>query len=144
MEIITKSEQETKEVAQVLGKEALTIKQDKALVFVLQGDLGSGKTTFVQGFAKGLGVKERILSPTFVLMKRFKANSRELYHFDCYRIKNEKEILNLDFKEILDNPNNIIVLEWGDKIKKILPKKSFLLKFACLNREERKIKIQEL
>ena len=120
----------------------------KALVLALEGDLGGGKTTFLQGFARGLKIKEKILSPTFVIMKKFKIRVDScsdscrfvyFYHIDCYRIKNPKEILNLGWKEITNNPQNIVAVEWADKIRKILPKKKIIIKFKFVNKNTRRL-----
>ncbi len=97
-----------------------------ALILSLEGDLGGGKTTFLQGFAKGLGIKEKILSPTFVIMRKSKIKNQKskfnnFYHIDCYRIQKPKEILDLGWKEIIKNPRNIVAVEWAEKISKILP-----------------------
>jgi tRNA threonylcarbamoyladenosine biosynthesis protein TsaE len=85
--IITKSAEETQKLGKKIAGEMKSRKT--AVVLGLQGDLGSGKTTFLQGFARGLNIKEKILSPTFVIMKKFQAptqNFKYLYHLDCYRI----------------------------------------------------------
>jgi len=116
----------------------------RAFVLALQGDLGGGKTTFLQGLAKGLGIKERILSPTFVLMKRFpiknkKSGFKDFYHFDCYRIKSQKDLSVLDFKKIVSDPFNIVAIEWAERIKKTLPSDSFFLKFEFIDKTARKI-----
>ena len=114
IEMITKNEQETKKVAKLLAQEIdgptsrRTI--NRAVVIGLQGELGSGKTRFVQGFAKGLGIRQRLTSPTFVLMKKYK----NLYHIDCYRLNKPKDLLDLDFKEIIDDSQNIVVVEWAE------------------------------
>ncbi len=76
MEIISESLQKTKKTGEILAKETLKTKSSKALVFELKGNLGSGKTSFTQGFARGLGIKEKITSPTFNLMKKFKINKK--------------------------------------------------------------------
>jgi tRNA threonylcarbamoyladenosine biosynthesis protein TsaE len=94
-------------------------------------------TTFIKAFAKGLGIKKRLTSPTFVLMK----NYRNFYHIDCYRIKSYKDILGLDFQEIISNPKNIILIEWAEKVKKILPKDVIWIKFKIISEKEREIKI---
>ncbi|MBU1255478.1 tRNA (adenosine(37)-N6)-threonylcarbamoyltransferase complex ATPase subunit type 1 TsaE, partial [Patescibacteria group bacterium] len=70
-EIITKSDQETKELAGEIAQEMLGRENSEALVIGLEGDLGSGKTTFIQGIAQGLGIKDKITSPTFVIMKKY-------------------------------------------------------------------------
>ncbi len=122
----------------------------EALILALEGDLGGGKTTFLQGFAKGLGIKEKILSPTFILMRRHQipnsksqTNSKfeNFYHIDYYRIQKPKEILDLGWKEIIKNPRNIVAVEWAEKISKILPKEATKIKFEFINKKTRKIVI---
>lgn len=113
--------------------------KNKALILALQGDLGSGKTTFTQGLAKFLKIKGRITSPTFVILKRFK----NLYHIDAYRINKPEEILDLGWREIISNPKNIIVIEWPEKIKKFLPKQTYFLNLKFINETQREIKIDK-
>jgi len=139
MEIITKSAKETQRVGMFLAEEFIKNKPDKnkAVVVALEGDLGGGKTTFIQGFAKGLGIKDKITSPTFVIMKKYNF----LYHIDCYRIKN-KDLLELDFNEIISNNCNFIVIEWAERVKKILPKNTLWLKFEYIDKNKRKILIK--
>lgn len=138
-QFIVQNQKQTEKLAKLLAKEILKYKNPKnhALVFGLVGNLGAGKTTFIQAFAKGLGIKNKITSPSFVLMKNYK----NFYHIDCYRIKNHKDILALDFKEIISNPKNIIMIEWAEKIKKILPKNTIWIKFRILGKNGRKITI---
>lgn len=142
-EIFTKNEKETNKLAKILAGEILKTKRvypelvEGALVIGLEGELGSGKTTFVKAFAKGLGIKNKITSPTFVLMKKYK----NLYHIDCYRIKNYKDILALDFQEIVSDSKNIIVIEWAERVKSILPKDAIWLKFKIISNKERGIEI---
>jgi tRNA threonylcarbamoyladenosine biosynthesis protein TsaE len=147
MEILTKSERETKKIGQILAKEVLKTNFKKPFVLALKGKLGGGKTTFLKGFARGLGIKEKILSPTFILIRKFNikhrtSNFEHFYHIDCYRIENPKEILDLGFKEIILNPKNIVAIEWANKIKKILPKEVVWLDFKIKGKNEREIKIK--
>lgn len=140
LEYSTNNPLQTKGIGEFLAKQILkTPHRGKALILALEGELGGGKTTFLQGFAKGLGVKEKILSPTFVIVKRFQLNNLPMeqfsnfYHIDCYRIKKTKEILDLGFQEIISNSKNIITIEWAERIKKILPKDVILVKFDFIN-----------
>ncbi len=148
--ITTNSAKETRKLGEKLAKDVLALRrfapQDKnnhAVVFALRGDLGGGKTTFLQGFAKMLGIKEKITSPTFVIMKKFKIKGKRafahFYHFDCYRIKNTREILELDFKEIISNPQNIIAVEWPENLGGFLPKGSVILNFKFAGKNKREI-----
>lgn len=139
VEILSKSEAQTKKIAGLLAQEIIKkpLKNKGALIIGLVGELGSGKTRFVQGFAKGLGIGRRLTSPTFVLMKKY----GNLYHLDCYRLHGPKDLLALDFKEIISNPKNLVLIEWAEKVKKILPKDTIWIKFETINPRERKIKI---
>jgi len=147
MEFITNSAKETQKLAVKLIKDLIREKTKSALVLGLVGELGAGKTTFIQGLAKSLKIKERILSPTFVIMKRFAIGDNpfaNLYHIDCYRIENPKELSALGFKEIIKNSKNLVVIEWAEKIKKILPKDTVWLKFEHLGEDQRRITIYDL
>ena len=144
---LVQNKKQTENLAKMLAEEILKHKNNKkqvyperlerALVFGFVGNLGAGKTTFIQAFAKGLGIRSRLTSPTFVLMKKY----NNLYHLDCYRIKDYKDILALDFAEIVSDFKNIIVIEWAEKIKKILPKNTVWIKFKILSNNKRKIEI---
>jgi tRNA threonylcarbamoyladenosine biosynthesis protein TsaE len=142
---LTKNPKETKELGKKIGKRFLKNKSKKlAKIITLEGDLGGGKTTFLSGFAKGLGIKEKILSPTFILIRKFNikhptSNFEHFYHIDCYRIKKPREILTLGLKEIVNNPKNIVAIEWPERIKEVLPKKVLKIKFKILGKEKREI-----
>lgn len=137
MEIPTKSAKETK----ALGKKIAANLKGGAIL-ALSGELGSGKTTFVQGLAKGLGIKQRIISPTFILVRKYDLGSKNFYHIDLYRLETgiDREVRNLGIEEIWDNPENIVAIEWAEKIKKIVPKKAIWIEFENLRGNERKIK----
>jgi len=138
MTIITKSATQTQKAGKLLAESL----KGKALI-CLEGELGSGKTTFIQGLARGLGIKERITSPTFVILKRFKVSKiQHLYHIDCYRIKNPQELLDLGFGEILEEKNAVVVIEWADRIREILPKDRLIIKFEFIDEKTRKIIIK--
>lgn len=147
MKVITTNSKQTKKLGQILAEQVLKTSLGKqALVIGLKGDLGTGKTTFLQGFAKGLKIKQTVLSPTFILMHKFKINKKNnslkfkfFYHIDCYRFNSVKEFLILDFKKIIDCPENIVAIEWADKIKKILPQNMVWLEFKYKDKDKRKI-----
>ncbi|MCK4891230.1 MAG: tRNA (adenosine(37)-N6)-threonylcarbamoyltransferase complex ATPase subunit type 1 TsaE [Candidatus Pacebacteria bacterium] len=145
-QITTKSPEETKEFAKVLVEEWIQINKTKNSNWLvcLYGDLGGGKTTFVQGLAEEFGIKETVNSPTFLIMKKYTSSKKinkkyTLYHFDCYRISDYKEILNLGWEEIISGENNLIVIEWPEKIEEILPEKRLNIEFKFINENARKI-----
>ena len=121
-----------------MAGEVLRTRTKDSLVIGLVGDLGGGKTTFLQGFAKGLGIKEKILSPTFIIIRKIK----NFYHIDCYRIKKAKELLDLGFRRIISSPGNIVAIEWADRVKSLLPKNYILVKFEFVGSDIRKITIE--
>lgn len=130
MKITTNSVTETKRLGYLLV-EAIVQAQEKlsrkkAFTIVLGGDLGGGKTSFLQGLARGLKIKERVLSPTFVIFRKYKIRKSEVpfrffYHFDCYRLKAREKNNTLGLVKILNDSQNFIALEWGDRINKLLP-----------------------
>ncbi|MBU2101438.1 tRNA (adenosine(37)-N6)-threonylcarbamoyltransferase complex ATPase subunit type 1 TsaE [Patescibacteria group bacterium] len=140
----TNNDKDTKRLAKALAEELTRLKGGGSVVLGLVGELGSGKTTFTQGLLKALGVKKRVLSPTFVIQKRFKllqdTGFKNAYHIDAYRIE-EKDLIDLGWKEILLE-KNIVVVEWADRVKKVLPKETIWIKFNYGGKEhERKITI---
>ena len=99
-------------------------KKKTATVIGLVGNLGAGKTAFTGGFLRALGVKGSVLSPTFVLMRNYALRSthyKVAYHIDAYRLDHPKELLAIGFKELIKNPNAIVLVEWANQVKKIMP-----------------------
>ena len=139
----TNNYKQTQKLGKDLAKEILKMSpQKRAIVLSLQGNLGGGKTTFLQGLAKGFGIKEKVLSPTFVIQKRFSLKGlkfKNLYHIDCYRLNSPKDIVELGFKDNLANPLNIIAVEWPEKIKKVLPRETIKISFEFIDENRRKI-----
>jgi len=115
---------------------------NRATIVGLYGDLGSGKTTFVQAVARALGVSETVNSPTFLIWKRFKIYDlrfKHLIHCDSYRLKSGEELKRLRFDELLADPANLILIEWADKVADILPKDHHKLFFEFIDDKTRKI-----
>lgn len=102
-------------------------------MIVLSGDLGAGKTTFVQGLAVGLGIVEQVTSPTFVLMKEYLGGRFPLMHIDIYRLNKVQELMDLGYDEFLD-PSYVVVVEWGDMVEPLLPKEH--LQVRLVNEDE--------
>jgi len=132
---VTNSAKETQKVGAKLAKQI-----KPPTIIALISDLGGGKTTFTQGLAKGLNIKEKIVSPTFVLERIYKIpkKSYALYHYDLYRIEPDDILID----EILENAkDNIVVIEWAEKILQRLPKDIIKIELSTLNDDRRKIKI---
>ena len=116
----------------------------EALVVGLYGDLGSGKTAFVQGAARAFGIKQKVTSPTFVIMKSFKLQASRFkffIHIDAYRLEKESELTHLGWQEIAADPGNIIFLEWPEKVQGILPQAIKKIRFAFIDETTREIEI---
>jgi tRNA threonylcarbamoyladenosine biosynthesis protein TsaE len=134
LECVSKNLNTTREIAKALAEEILETKTGKsALVFALSGELGSGKTAFIKSLISGLGVKKKVTSPTFVISRNFmlprKTGYKRVFHIDVYRIKKPSELGSLNTKDIFGNPENIVLVEWAEKIKSILPKSAIWIRF---------------
>lgn len=107
------SPEETQKIAEKTAQEF----KNKGGVIALSGDLGAGKTTFVQGFAKGLGIEEKIISPTFVLIRQHKipGTARVLFHVDLYRLEGEINLKEIGLEEVIQEKDNIVLIEWAEK-----------------------------
>ena len=161
--MISRSIEETREIARrFLNK--LVSQKDGAVVVGLFGDLGAGKTAFTQALAKELGVKRKVNSPTFVIMKKYpigkaygvkhtsprpslwrrrRGKFKYLFHLDAYRLKNEKELLHLGWEEIISNPKYLVFIEWPENIKKAMPKKHHQIHISHTKEGHRKFKIKK-
>lgn len=128
---ITKNALETQAFAKEI---AHTLKNGDILA--LYGELGSGKTTFVQGLAKELGIDQRIVSPTFIIMRSYDKN---FYHVDLYRTETGKDIEGLGLQEIMGDNDSIVVIEWPEKIEKLLPERTKRMYFTYRSDNEREI-----
>ncbi len=129
---------------EIIEKIESTKEREDACVLALSGDLGAGKTTLTQAIARALGVKESLVSPTFVLMKFYSLKHKRfntLVHIDAYRIDEDKELLVLGWEAILKDPTNLVLIEWPERVAKLIPKNAInvSLKHACETTREIKI-----
>lgn len=132
----------TREATIKLGEKlAGTLKGGQIVALI--GELGSGKTTLTKGIAKGLGVKNSryVNSPSFVIIKEYRGK-KALYHFDIFRLDSVKDLDTIGYEEYFYG-NGICVVEWADKIKKLLPKKYLEIKIKILKNNDREIKIRK-
>ena len=137
MEVITKNARETQRLGEKIGR-----RLKKGAVLALYGELGSGKTTFIQGLARGLGVEKRVISPTFVFVRQYPLSPKgTFYHIDLYRINEVAEASGLGLEEIFTDPEAVVAIEWAEKIDKILPRERTDIFFEYSGEKERKIKI---
>ena len=98
-------------------------------VIAMTGDLGSGKTTFTQGFARGMGIKDNVGSPTFKLVSEYKGEHLLLNHVDCYRLENEKDFFNIGGEKYLEPDGAITIIEWSEKITNVIPRDAIIIDF---------------
>ncbi len=142
--MVLKNLKDTEKLARQLAKKVL--QKGGPFVIALYGDLGAGKTTFARFLAKALGIKEKILSPTFVIIKTFSfprgqrmvGDFSVLVHIDAYRLKSAKDLTALGLKDLLKDRENILVIEWPEKVERYLPKNTVRIYFEVISEKERK------
>jgi len=146
MKIISTSALQTKKLGQLLAEELRG-----GEVICLAGDLGSGKTTFTQGLLKGLKIKGPYTSPTFAIVKEYKINLKfkilnlkllSVYHIDAYRITS-KDLLELGFADFAGQEKAIVILEWPEKVKRLIPPNAAWINFQWVSEKEREITFDE-
>ncbi|MFA5778063.1 MAG: tRNA (adenosine(37)-N6)-threonylcarbamoyltransferase complex ATPase subunit type 1 TsaE [Candidatus Paceibacterota bacterium] len=147
MKKVSKNVKETMEIAKIFLEKILKEKKitKDATVVCLSGNLGAGKTAFTQGIAKCLGVKNKVVSPTFVIFKKYPIKTKKhkfLYHMDAYRLKNKKELLPLGWKEIIGNDEHLVFIEWPENINKAIPKNAKYIYISNNKNEERILELK--
>jgi tRNA threonylcarbamoyladenosine biosynthesis protein TsaE len=131
LEIISRSSEQTRRVGMRLGSLL-----EPGNVVCLEGDLGSGKTTLVQGLAAGWGSFDLVTSPTFVLVNVYRrADQYQLYHLDAYRLNNPEEAGYLDIEGMLYE--GTLVVEWADRIESVLPRKCLWVSLRWIDETQR-------
>lgn len=133
---VTTSENQTFELAK---KFAANLRGGE--VIALYGDLGAGKTVFVRGLAAGMGIKDIVKSPTFVIMKCFKGAKLNLCHIDAYRLQTGTELEDIGAMDFFGKPKVVTVIEWAERIPELLEKSAKLIKVRIEHLKENKRKI---
>jgi len=125
--IITNNAKETQKLGEELAAHITRARKEGTVVpqiLCLYGELGAGKTVFTQGFAKGLGLPSRLVSPTFIIVRRYdiKLYVRYLYHVDLYRLQKIEDIEGLGLVELFNDQQAIVVVEWAEWLGRLLPR----------------------
>ena len=136
--LITATSLETKEFGQIM---AADFKGGEVLA--LSGDLGSGKTVFAQGVAKGLGVKGRVNSPTFNIFKVYKVNANSkikfFCHVDAYRLTSAHDLESIGLNDYMGDKQTVVLIEWAEKVRGLLPKSAKFITIKHVNTSHRQI-----
>lgn len=144
----TYSDSETKKLAHDVAREF-----NGGEILALSGDLGAGKTTFTQGIAEYFGITEHVSSPTFALIQEYSVSSvkgqksgvRRLIHIDCYRLSSPQELVDIGIEEYFDRDDVVILIEWAEKVKDILPERTQWIVFEHGEKEnERHMNLFEI
>lgn len=139
--IITKSAEETARAGEELARYLAS--REGPRVLCLYGQLGSGKTTFTQGFARGLGILTRLVSPTFIIVRRYQIPTKDfhLYHVDLYRLQTVPEMEGIGLPEVFTDIASYTVIEWAERLGRLLPKKRIDIRFTTAQDDVHEIKI---
>jgi tRNA threonylcarbamoyladenosine biosynthesis protein TsaE len=141
--IITKKD--LTKTARLIVEKISNNKNEKAVILAISGDLGTGKTTITQEIAKILGIKESLVSPTFVIMKKYDIKNgafKKLIHIDAYRLEKEAELIHLGWEELISDKDNLIIIEWPERIVNSLKKENaHFVYLEHIDDKTRKLKI---
>lgn len=133
-----------KEIASFLLEETHKKELEEATVLAFSGELGSGKTTLTQEIARQLGVKEKLVSPTFVIMKKYKVKDKKfknLIHIDAYRLDKGEDLEKIGWEKIVKNKENLIIIEWPERVRECIDKNALKVFLEHKDKDKRKIKI---
>lgn len=128
----------------ILDRVARAQSTNAAAVITLSGELGSGKTTLTQEIARQLGVQDIIISPTFILMKRYQTshpNLKTLIHIDAYRLTKSEELFKLGWQELLTDKSNLIIIEWPQQVPECIPPYAYRINLSHADEHTRSMEI---
>lgn len=129
------------EIAQDMAK-SLVPKENSATILALSGDLGAGKTAFVKALARAFGIEEDVTSPTFVIEKVYvppKGPFTRFIHIDAYRLNGARDLDVLGWKELMQEPSNLILIEWPEKVREAIPLSAVSISLAYVDEFTRAI-----
>ena len=134
---IANNEEETLNLAYEIAK-----KVENGGIICLFGNLGTGKTTFTKGIARHFGLEHMsIKSPTYTYIRKHETKERNIYHIDLYRLNHIDELLLQEIQELIENPQNIIIIEWADRMEEYLPDKRINIYLEYIDDKRRNIKV---
>lgn len=137
IERVTRSAEETRALGRSIAR---TLGPGDVLLLI--GELGAGKTTFVKGLAEGLNIDPRcVASPTFVLIHEYDGGRLPLYHVDAYRVQSASELIEVGLEEYFEKPG-VTVIEWGEKVKAVVPERAIEIRFEILEGDRRRIRVE--
>ena len=138
--IVTESENETMLTGKELANEILEIVKDSSIIVFLEGELGSGKTTFTKGILKGLNYDEMVTSPTYNLVQIHETEKLKVFHFDLYRITEPIELEEIGIDEYLNETGSLSIFEWPKNGKSYLPSPDYHIEISYKEGGERNIR----
>lgn len=145
MHLVSQNTEDTRAIAKRLAGEWLTALKGRssALIVALEGELGAGKTTLVQGIATALGVRELPKSPTFNLAKEYAIPGTDfrLWHLDCYRLSGRDDLAALDMHTVFADPHNLVLIEWAARVGEALPTDHIVIRMEHAGNDTRNISI---
>jgi len=118
-EILSKSEENTENLAKEIWQKYETHDGKRAIIFALQGEMGAGKTIFAKGLARAMGITELVTSPTFALENEYTTGRKKLFHFDAWRLDKSSELITLGFNELIKN-KNVVLVEWAERVSSVI------------------------
>jgi len=136
IELASKSVKQTKQIAQIIGK---SLQGGECIELI--SDVGGGKTTFVRGLAKGAESKDHISSPSYTISKVYTTPKFDIVHFDFYRLE-DAGLTSYNIEEEIADASSVIVVEWSDVIKHILPDERLIISISVIEDDSRLFKIQ--